>query len=242
MNISEYEQILRAGRLRLLPELDQWYWGKVAIIDDDASCWEFREALRKRPCGNYGVVSMVNPATGVRGTVNAQRVAFFLTHGHMPAIGRHECDNPPCCRPLHILDGTVADNNRDKAIRRRSVGIGGQDALTPALVREARTMYRTGLSVPEIARRLDRKLDTLQLAIKGVTWTWITDPPAIAPHERRKSGGKLTQPQIDEIRRLRMTRVSITELGRRFGVHHSNISVVCRDLPKVRAPRGPSHG
>lgn len=121
VNISEYEQILRSGQLEHLPELDRWYWGKVTIIDDDRSCWEFREARRKRHAADYGTVSMVNPAT---------------------------------------------------------------------------------------------------------------------PHERRKSGGKLTQPQIDEIRRLRMEHVSITELGRRFGVHHSNISVVCRDLPKVRAPRG----
>jgi hypothetical protein len=237
MNIIEYEQILRSGDIGRLPELDRWYWSKVTVIDDEDSCWEYREATRKRPRGNYGAVSMVNPKTGRRGTVNAQRVAFWLVHGHMPEVGRHECDNPPCCRPKHILNGSTADNNRDKVLRGRALGIGGQNALNPDLVRQARTMYRSGVGVPEIARRLGKKLDALQLAVNGVTWGWLMDPPPVAPHERRKSGGKLTQPQVDEIRRLRAEGKGIAELGKRFGVHHSNISIICRDLPRVRAVR-----
>jgi len=237
VNIIQYELVLRSGRLSILPGPDREFWPKVAIIDDDASCWEFLLATRKRPHGNYGVVSMINPATGRRGTVNAQRVAFYLVHGYMPTVGRHDCDNPPCCRPLHIRDGTIAENNRDKAIRRRSLGIGGQNALTSDLVRQARTLYRAGLSAPQIASRLDRKLDAIQLALSGNSWGWINDPPPIAPHERRLSGGKLTRPQADEIKRLRALGMSITDLGEMFGVHHSNVSVICRGMPVKRAPR-----
>ena len=237
VNVIEYEQVLRSGQLSVLPGPDRQFWPKVGIIDDDESCWEFLKATRKRPRGNYGVVSMVNPATGRKGSVNAQRVAFYLVHGYMPVIGRHDCDNPPCCRPLHIRDGSIADNNQDKAVRRRVLGIGGQDALTPDLVRKARTLYRGGLSAPKIATELDRKLDTVQLALSGKSWGWITDPPPIAPHERRMSGGKLTAPQAAEIRRLRAEGKSIYELGLQFGVHHSNISVICRDMPKVRSRR-----
>jgi hypothetical protein len=237
VNIIQYEQVLRNGQLSTLPGPDQQFWPKVGIIDDDTSCWEFLKATRKRPRGNYGVVSMINPVTGRRGTINAQRVAFYLVHGYMPVIGRHDCDNPPCCRPRHIRDGTIAENNRDKAIRRRVLGIGGQDALSPDLVKQARTLYRDGTSAPKIAALLERKLDTVQLALSGKSWAWITDPPPIAPHERRKSGGKLTQPQVDEIRRLRGLKVSITEIGARFGVHHSDVSILCRDMPSTRARR-----
>lgn len=237
MNIIEYEQVLRDGQLTTLPGPDRDFWPKVNVIDDDLSCWEFLKATRKRPKGNYGVVSMINPATGTRGTVNAQRVAFYLVHGYMPVIGRHDCDNPPCCRPSHIRDGTIAENNRDKAIRRRSLGVGGQDALNPELVRRARVLYRNGMSAPKIAVELNRKLDTVQLALSGRSWGWITDPPPIAPHERRMSGGKTTAPQAEEIRRLRAARKSIDEIGLRFDMHHSNVSIICRDMPKIRAIR-----
>lgn len=237
VNIIEYEQVLRNGRLSTLPGPDQQFWPKVGIIDDDTSCWEFLKATRKRPRGNYGVVSMINPATGRQGTVNAQRVAFYLVHGYMPIIGRHDCDNPPCCRPRHIRDGTIAENNRDKAIRRRVLGVGGQDALTPALVKQARTLYRNGISAPKVAALLDRKLDAVQLALSGRSWGWITDPPPIAPHERRMSGGKTTAPQAEEIRRLRATGMSISEIGNRFDMHHSNVSIICRDMPTARAAR-----
>lgn len=237
VNIIEYERVLRNGQLSTLPGPDQQFWPKVGIIDDDTSCWEFLKATRKRIRGNYGVVSMINPATGRQGSVNAQRVAFYLVHGYMPVIGRHDCDNPPCCRPRHIRDGTIAENNRDKAIRRRALGIGGQDALDPDLVCKARTLYRSGVSAPQIARDLDRKIDTIQLALSGKSWGWISDPPPIAPHERRMPGGKTTAPQATEIRRLRAAGKSVVEIGQQFGMHHSNVSIICRDMPKVRSSR-----
>jgi hypothetical protein len=45
--------------------------------------------------------------------LSVHRLAFWLTHGYWPNICRHTCDNPPCCNPDHLLDGTHADNTRD---------------------------------------------------------------------------------------------------------------------------------
>jgi hypothetical protein len=36
-------------------------------------------------------------------------------------IGCHTCDNPPCCNPLHVYEGTKGDNHRDQVLRGRSV-------------------------------------------------------------------------------------------------------------------------
>lgn len=35
-------------------------------------------------------------------------------------VVRHTCDNPRCINPDHLIGGTKADNNRDRAVRGRS--------------------------------------------------------------------------------------------------------------------------
>lgn len=35
-------------------------------------------------------------------------------------VVRHTCDNPRCINPEHLIGGTLADNNRDRAERGRS--------------------------------------------------------------------------------------------------------------------------
>lgn len=56
---------------------------------------------------------------------SAHREAYAVFHGlDMEALkGRvvmHTCDNPPCVNPDHLVLGTVADNNRDKAEKGRA--------------------------------------------------------------------------------------------------------------------------
>jgi hypothetical protein len=56
-------------------------------------------------------------------TLCAHRVAWELANGPIPAgmVIRHKCDNKLCVRPDHLEVGTQADNQRDKAVRRRGV-------------------------------------------------------------------------------------------------------------------------
>lgn len=48
-------------------------------------------------------------------------------------VVRHTCDNPPCVNPLHLLIGTVADNNRDRELRGRSSDRRGEKCPTAKL-------------------------------------------------------------------------------------------------------------
>lgn len=52
----------------------------------------------------------------------AHRIAWFLTHGEIPAgaVIRHTCDNPPCCNPNHLVPGTHGQNFRDMVERGRA--------------------------------------------------------------------------------------------------------------------------
>jgi hypothetical protein len=50
----------------------------------------------------------------------AHRVAYRAVHGVDPDTVIHTCDNPACCNPYHLLNGTQAANNKDRANKGRS--------------------------------------------------------------------------------------------------------------------------
>lgn len=48
------------------------------------------------------------------------RLAFFLANGYLPEAVCHRCDNPPCCNPAHLREGTFADNTAEMWAKGRS--------------------------------------------------------------------------------------------------------------------------
>jgi len=97
------------------------FWLRVEKRGAD-DCW--RWGGKPRPDG-YGELTV----DGRRQL--AHRVAFLLTHGRYPFIGRHSCDNRICVNPSHVLDGTKRDNSRDMVLRNPTMS--GADASDRAL-------------------------------------------------------------------------------------------------------------
>lgn len=86
------------------------FWEYVDIQGPD-DCWEW---TRGKSSG-YGRVGM-----GGRRVEYSHRYAFFLTHGRWPeGVVMHSCDNPPCCNPAHLSEGTHKENLQDMARKRR---------------------------------------------------------------------------------------------------------------------------
>ncbi len=143
------------------------FWEKVRKADGDG-CWEW---LAHRNARGYGTFS-----TATRVHRLAHRVAWELTAGELSADARvlHRCDNPACVRPSHLFIGTQADNVADmmqkgrgkKALGERS----GMSKLTDDVVVEARS---TGVSIPELARRVGVHPSTLWKARSGKSWKHI---------------------------------------------------------------------
>lgn len=95
-------------------------------LNFDTGCWEW-QGYRDRK--GYGTVRF-------RGTNwRAHRVAAVLFSGFDPSSGlqvMHKCDNECCVNPAHLVPGTNADNQRDKALKGRAVSWNGWKAHCPA--------------------------------------------------------------------------------------------------------------
>lgn len=185
------------------------FWTKVRIVIDEDSCWPYTGHIRDRRNENYGDFKV-----GDRVEL-AHRVAFQLVHPGepMPPVVLHSCDNPPCCRPKHLIGGTQADNIADATRKGRMRGKSAQRGedndsavLTDSIVLEARRRYRLGESANQLAAAFNAPLGTIQGALGGTTWSHLNEiePPTVG----RRSGSHLTE---DDVRTIRATYT--TELG-----------------------------
>ena len=93
-------------------------WAKVEVRGED-ECWPHRLASQK----GYGRLP------GTWGTL-IHRAVYWLAHGCKPLEGVicHHCDNPSCCNPAHLYEGTMLDNMRDRDSRGRANSIQGERA------------------------------------------------------------------------------------------------------------------
>jgi hypothetical protein len=112
-------------------------------------------------------------------TCRATREVWRLIHGTYPTLACHACDNPGCCRPSHLYDGTPQSNMDDMHRRGRARpvwgGLHGERSPAAKLAVEQidaiRARYATG-HVTQTA--LAREYGVTQSAISAITTrtTW----------------------------------------------------------------------
>lgn len=77
------------------------YWARVNVGGEN-DCWEWE--VSKRTKRGYGWFS-------IKGKVcKAHRIMYFLHNGYLPNLIVHDCENPACCNPKHLLEGTQKQN------------------------------------------------------------------------------------------------------------------------------------
>lgn len=98
-------------------------------------------------------------------------------------IVRHRCGNRRCCNPLHLEEGTLADNSKDSIIHQTSYfhnidqnGVNNHMAkLNEDDVYEMRRLYARGdKSFTEIAKLFDVNRKAVERAVRGSTYTSFT--------------------------------------------------------------------
>jgi hypothetical protein len=88
------------------------FWAKVRIGECD-QCWEWTASTDPQGYGQFGIIKKM---------FRSHRIAYLLGSGVQPTmLVCHTCDNPRCCNPAHLFEGTFADNSNDMVRKGRSV-------------------------------------------------------------------------------------------------------------------------
>lgn len=86
------------------------FWNNVDQSAGSGHCWPW---TRSRSPKGYGKTFFFGKDW------RAHRLAYYFTHGSVPGLVCHRCDNPPCCNPSHLFAGDHSVNALDRAQKKR---------------------------------------------------------------------------------------------------------------------------
>jgi hypothetical protein len=143
------------------------------LRESPEGCLEWQGGKNHKGHGRYRIGPPGSSTVAI-----ASRVAFFLHHGWVPLVVRHTCDNPPCCRPEHLLAGDYADNSRDMVERGRGkpgkkLGSSNHNAvLDEGVVRDIKELLPT-MRNKEIAAKFGISPQNVSLIRHGKAWCHV---------------------------------------------------------------------
>lgn len=120
------------------------FWSKVKKGNPD-ECWNWTACKNDQGYGKFGYKGK---------TYKAHRIVFFLFNGKFPNnFCCHSCDNPSCCNPNHLFDGTRKENQEDMSRKGRSPRgeKQGRSKLTEKEVLQIRYWLKIGMPGTDIA-------------------------------------------------------------------------------------------
>ncbi|AHJ87065.1 putative DNA binding protein [Bacillus phage BCP8-2] len=86
---------------------------------------------------------------------------------------RHKCDNPKCCNPAHLEEGSHTDNVRDRVERDRSAK-GESNGRTKLTEDQAKFIkYDTTYNNSELSRMFGVSRKAIRLIKQGINWSHI---------------------------------------------------------------------
>lgn len=139
-------------KIPLLTEAQkEQFWAKVRRGSPD-ECWPWNGSVAGK---GYGYLTFQSQ------NYYAHVMAYYLTIGIWPSETNilHSCDNPPCCNPSHLFDGTKGDNIRDCVAK-------GRQGLSNYGAPPGRLHGMTALTEPDVLeiRRLGLLMGPSQIA------------------------------------------------------------------------------
>jgi hypothetical protein len=133
--------------------LHEEFWEQVDSSGGPDACWPWIGPIYPFNKMRYG------DAWGMP----AHRVVFWLTHYRQPVgLVCHSCDNPPCCNPAHLSEGTHQDNSNDAVRRGRLKGKKLKERRPNFTEEEKQYICTTRKTARLLARELNSTADTIR--------------------------------------------------------------------------------
>lgn len=150
------------------------FWNKISITANNNLCWEWGRCTDSTGYGKHGVRD-----NGIRHTLKASRVAYFLYYGADP-VGQlvlHKCDNRKCCNPLHLFLGDGKDNTQDMIKKGRINPPVGEKNGTAIFTEKDILQIRKERLAGESIMKIGKKFGVHNATISGIclrkTWKHI---------------------------------------------------------------------
>ncbi len=154
---------------------ETWQGHFLSLVDTSGGPWACWPWLGLRSQRGYGKFSDVR--RGPR-SATASRIALEAKLGRPLGDGMlacHTCDNPPCCNPRHLFEGTDEDNVRDMVSKgRRVLGPHGEAHPSRKLdsdqVRRLRVLYEAGVKVSALSEQFGISKNQVRKVAQRVYW------------------------------------------------------------------------
>lgn len=151
------------------------FWGRVAVLKDKRSCWEWLGACNSTGYGTVAVHGRVYTAHRVAAWYTGMVASLSApTHKGVKGFVLHKCDNRKCCNPSHFVVGSYADNQLDAYRKKRRAQPKGEAhanaKLSNTQAREIRSRYKKGEYQTALAKEYRVSQYTISLIVRGVTY------------------------------------------------------------------------
>lgn len=130
-------------------------------------CWNWTGCTNSEGYGQFKINGKL---------YKTHRIVYYLYDGQPKGIVMHTCDNPKCCNPKHLIDGTMAENSKDMVQKGRAVHPqtkgkdNGRSKLTEKKVKQIRKMDGT---LKQIAKKFNVCESTISMIKNRKTWKHI---------------------------------------------------------------------
>lgn len=144
--------------------------GKAVKLRKVGSCYE--AVSHSKVKGGYPAIMCSSK------TLMLHRLSYSLYYGKKlnPSIHiRHTCDNPACCNPKHLIEGSNFDNVQDRVRRKRSCA--GNHVHTSRLTeKEVKDIFlNSSLSNKDLAQKYGVYPSNISRIKSGKQWRHFTE-------------------------------------------------------------------